>query len=132
MPYVKGLTEKIKNVFNKVNISIALKPTNTLSKHFFTKLKNTTEKDLRSNLIYQVNCNDCNDLYVGETCQYLKKRMYQHNNDSKKNYLEMKGALYNHLKEKSLNFILDNVIILGIESSVFKRKFKGSRKKIIY
>lgn len=124
IPYIQGLTEKIKNVFEKVNITVCGKPTNTLSDHFFSKNKDETVKEIKSNLIYQVDCNDCNHFYIGETCQYLKTRMYQHNNDSKKSDQEFKSALSNHLKEKDHKFSLQNVKIIGNEANTFKRKFK--------
>ena len=46
--------------------------------------KDKIKKDELSNVVYQINCKDCDYSYVGQTKRKLKTRLKEHINDLKK------------------------------------------------
>ena len=46
--------------------------------------KDKIKKDELSNVVYLINCKDCNYSYVGQTKRKLKTHLKEHINDSKK------------------------------------------------
>lgn len=103
---------------------------NTLGKLFFSKTKEPIPKSFASDLIYSIPCGDCSGHYVGETCQYLSKRIYQHKYDVRKiskesspNHLEG-TALAQHAKITEHNFNFDKVSVLARENNSRKRKLR--------
>ena len=64
-----------------------------------SKLKSVVSKLNKSNVIYKVNCNDCNEFYIGLTRRRLNVRLDEH---SKRHY----SALYKHSSDTghSINY----------------------------
>lgn len=124
IPYIPVLSQKIKKILhtNECNIVFYnIKKLNSL----FTQLKDVIPKKYQSNLIYHIDCKDCNACYVGQTKQFLMNRVNQHKYDCKKldsNKLD-NTALMNHVIDynHSFNFDLDAVKILDKESHFFKK-----------
>jgi hypothetical protein len=120
VPYDQRTYHSLKRLFKFHNIQVVAKPSNTLYKHTFSKLKDKTDKQIQSNLIYEVPCKDCNSTYIGQTKQYLKKRMYSH-----QYHINIKDQKHSALVDHSLqlnhspNF--DNVIIRDREPNFLKR-----------
>ena len=73
LPYVKGLSERLKNEFKKFQIQIFFKNTNNLSS-LFSNCKDKDEKELKSGVVYRIPSKDCTKCYVGQTSRYLKKK----------------------------------------------------------
>ncbi|XP_050924570.1 uncharacterized protein LOC127140827 [Lates calcarifer] len=121
IPYVAGLSEKLRRIFNKHSIPVYFKPGNTL-KQRLVHPKDRTPHTHKSNLVYAVQCNEeCNDLYIGETKQPLHKRMAQHR---RANSSGLDSAVYLHLKEKTHSFEDNKVHILDREDRWFERGVK--------
>lgn len=77
IPYIKGLYEKLRKLFEHYNIKIVASANNTLKQNIFSKLKDNTPKFQLSNLVYQIKC-ECDAVYIGQTVQRLEKRLYNH------------------------------------------------------
>lgn len=73
----------------------------------------------KSNVVYEVNCLQCNKTYIGQTKQQLSKRMPNHNYYWKI-YLanEQKTVLCSHIANADHKFALSNLKILEIESNL--------------
>ena len=56
---------------------------NNLNRFIKTE-KDKIKKDELSNVVYQINCKDCDYSYVGQTKRKLKTRLKEHINDLKK------------------------------------------------
>jgi hypothetical protein len=56
VPYDQRTYHSLKRLFKLHNIQVVAKPSNTLYKHTFSKLKDKTDKQIQSNLIYGVPC----------------------------------------------------------------------------
>lgn len=77
LPYVKKFSEEICMWFNKLDkviFSVLCK----LSNMFIKTDKGIIEKHNRSNVVYRMNCNDCEKCYIGETKRYLQTRKKEH------------------------------------------------------
>lgn len=113
LPYIPSVSEKLKASLRPHKISVVNSNKNNLGK-FNSSLKARTSKDKISNVVYQVQCRDCPGVYIGQTSQYLHKRMDGH----KFNKSEV-TALKQHVKNKrhEFNFNFDSVKILCQESN---------------
>ena len=60
IPYIQGITEPIRRIFNSHNVKVAQKPFQTLG-HIFAKPKDPVTKEQRTDAIYSIPCNDCNN-----------------------------------------------------------------------
>ncbi|XP_072046303.1 uncharacterized protein [Amphiura filiformis] len=98
IPYISGISERVKNHFKSFGISTSFKPVNTL-RGKLVNVKDKQPKDKRSNLVYGVVCGDtdCSAAYVGETKQALKPRIGQHRRPSTNE--AQNSAVYLHLKD---------------------------------
>ncbi|XP_040922260.1 uncharacterized protein LOC121200823, partial [Toxotes jaculatrix] len=121
IPYVSGVSEKLRRIFNKHQIPVCFKPSNTLRQKLVHP-KDKIPHNHKSNLIYAVKCSEeCKDLYIGETKQPLSKRMAQHRRANSSGPV---SAVYSHLKEKAHSFEDSNVKILDREDRWFERGVK--------
>jgi hypothetical protein len=119
LTFVKELSEKIVNVVKNVddNIKIALKANRN-----YRSIKSVTKDQVplldQSNVVYNIPCSECDLSYVGQTCQYLKNRIYQHRMGKRRT------AVFIHQEEPprhKLNY--DDVEILQREPYTDKREF---------
>ena len=67
IPYMAGVSEKLRGTFGKHHILMHFKPTNTLMQRLFHP-KDWTPKHNRSNIVYVAQCQEeCSELYIGDT-----------------------------------------------------------------
>lgn len=86
----------------------------------YTKLKDKTEKLKRSCVIYKIPCT-CGLSHVGQTSQYLRKRISQHTADGRPaGYLKEETTLARHHFDAEHTFKFD-VSVLDSEPVYLKR-----------
>lgn len=96
------------------NIRLAPKPPDKMDR-LFTKTKDKQQLFDQSGMVYQVNCGQCDAIYIGETKQRLGVRMSQHKRDcrpSKKNVATPSTALAKHSFENDHSFDLESPNVL--------------------
>ena len=120
VPYIKGVTERTSKILKNYNINLYSKNANTL-KNSLCNLKDKRNADLKRNVVYQVNCNDCDAKYIGETGRNIKIRMSEHQRDI--NNHKISNNMFQHVDETSHTFDLNNVKNLHSEKNMFPRKF---------
>ncbi|RMX56209.1 hypothetical protein pdam_00015891, partial [Pocillopora damicornis] len=64
-----SVTESVKRILNSHNVKVAPKPFQTLG-CIFAKPKDPVTKELRTEAIYSIPCNDCDNEYSGQTKLY--------------------------------------------------------------
>lgn len=96
-----------------------IKTTNCL----FTRLKDKKLKSEESNLVYKIDCKNCEKCYIGQTKQFLEKRIKQHEYDCKiTNFNKSeKTALALHHFNNNHIFDFQNSKILDKEINFIKR-----------
>src|SRR5699024_811337 len=121
-PYIKGLEQRLQRCFNKTEFQLVFYNLVDINRLLYSKLKDPLAKDLISNVVYKVECKDCNKCYIGQTRQYLKNRIRQHVLDSNKDTpkdgttaLALHSILQNH------EFDFENVTIVDRENNYMSR-----------
>lgn len=87
IPYMANLSPQITTHIQRSgkydNIKICHYNINTMGK-MYRRMKGTTDKLQRSNVIYGINCTQCEAMYVGLTTNKLQTRLYGHKSDKNK------------------------------------------------
>lgn len=121
LPYVAGLSERIKSTFKCLSIDTCFKPENTL-RSILVHVKDKTPKEKCFNLVYEITCGNAGcreETYIGETKQSLKARLREHRQP---NIFEAQNsAVFNHLAKSGHSFSNEDVTILDREELWFKR-----------
>ncbi|KYN10006.1 hypothetical protein ALC57_17868, partial [Trachymyrmex cornetzi] len=118
LPYVKNFTEKFQNVYRKNNLNIAYKPINSLNK-FIKTSKDKLDKMDNSNVVYKINCCNCDCSYVGQTKRKLKIRIKEHKADIRKSNNHSVVSL--HQLQYGHQIDWENINILDSERLFYKR-----------
>ena len=77
IPYIQGVTEPMKRILNSHSVKVAQKPFQTLG-HIFAKPKDPITKEQRTEAIYSIPCNDCDNEYIGQTKRQFGIRLKEH------------------------------------------------------
>lgn len=118
LPNLGNLTNKIKNCFKDEKVKIATYNTKTV-KRLFSKLKDSTPTPLKSNVVYKINCSECDGTYVGQTSQWLKSRLSLHRSDIQT--MNPRCALASHSIQKNHKIDFDSAEILCTQGKYSKR-----------
>ncbi|KAL9959675.1 hypothetical protein ACROYT_G033018 [Oculina patagonica] len=73
IPYVKGVSERVRRILSRENIKTAFKPVRTLG-NIFKKPKDRPNKERLKGIVYKVTCRTCSFAYVGESKRSWKSR----------------------------------------------------------
>jgi len=127
IPYIKNLSQKIALTFKKYDVNdikLTYKPMNKMQNKIFTNTKDKTEKDKQKNLVYKIDCCNCDNSYIGQTKQFIEKRIKQHkaNCNSKMASQNNKTMLSSHATKYKHNFDFENPKILHKEDKLRKRE----------
>ena len=99
----RQLSRLVGAVIPSVELLIIFKPIMKLS--ILSKLKSSLPTLSRSNVIYKVHCNDCEEFYVGKTKRILKQRILEHSTDEH-------SALFRHSVDTKHCIAYDNPAII--------------------
>ena len=116
IPYVKGLSERVRVIMNKHRTAVAFKPHTTM-RNILVHPKDKTEKLEKTGVVYQIQCNNCNSTYVGETERKAKSRISEHRRPS----LSESNAMAHHLKYNKHTMDIRSAQILDQEPDWHKR-----------
>ena len=73
VPYTQVVTEPIKIILNSHDVKVSQDPFQT-SGHIFAKLRDPVTKKQRTDAIYSIPCNDCNNEYTFENAILFCKK----------------------------------------------------------
>ncbi|CAG5084846.1 Protein of unknown function [Cotesia congregata] len=120
-PFVKGLSHGTSSSFRFTDWRPAFYNIRTIG-DIYSKLKDITPLGQASELVYKIPCS-CGKSYVGQTRQYLSKRLHQHRYSCEEKFRskEDRTALANHHFLTGHNFDFDGVKIVDREGNWFKR-----------
>jgi hypothetical protein len=102
--YIPRYFGKFKFFMRKYNVNVVGKGENSVLKNFYTHFKDSNRTDVQSRVVSQVTFNSCQVMYIGNTIQYVKKRMYDHQNGIAKGNPDY-SALVKHSLENPLHNI---------------------------
>jgi hypothetical protein len=135
IPYVAGLSEKIARIMKKRNINTAMKPLQTIRSLVVHPKDKTEAKEG----VYIIECNSCEQVYIGETKRALAIRVKEHRDDVEKisrdthftrgqrqstSELRNKSAITDHVVKENHVINWDSARIVSKESDEFARGIK--------
>jgi len=118
IPYNNKASKIFKKILKTYNITPAFSTSNTGNK-LCTNTKAAIRPLDRNNVIYRIDCNECDKCYIGCTSQPLKLRINQHKSDQSKK--PNSTALARHSNEKNHTFNYEKTKILETEHHQKKR-----------
>jgi len=120
IPYVSHIADKFIQYFKNISFStLAFSCYNNL-KNFIKVHKDVLPTSSRSNVVYQINCLDCEASYVGQTKRCFKVRLSEHRNHIKRNTTH-NSVITEHKLEFKHEFDWENIKILDEERILNKR-----------
>lgn len=117
MSYVPGVSERLNRNFRSSGFQNVYE-NRFNNRSLFTRLKNKDPDEIVSNMVYHLQCNDCEGSYVGQSKRYLKERIKSHvhaNNEQ--------TALKKHCQEFGHNFNFRDPKMLVKEKNTQARLF---------
>ncbi|KAJ8909610.1 hypothetical protein NQ315_003481, partial [Exocentrus adspersus] len=121
IPYIPGISEKLKKLGNNFNIRTAFKTNNTL-RSILTHTKPINKEQNEKNCIYQIPC-QCGKHYIGETSRPLDVRIKEHKNYVR-NYQVDRSNLAQHVWDNHHQINWKEASIIQKEQNFGKRKIK--------
>jgi len=119
-PYVSCIYKKFIQYFKNITFSkLAFSCYNKLSK-FIKVHKDVLSLSSRSNVVYRINCLNCEASYVGQTKRTLNTRINEHRSHIRRNSTQL-SVITDHKLKSGHEFDWDNVKILDSESNLNKR-----------
>ena len=80
---MRGLSEKIEKTCGPLGVKPVFKPQSTLKQQLM-RVKQKMPEEKKKEVVYQVPCQDCPKVYIGETKRTLKIRISEHKQAVKK------------------------------------------------
>ena len=80
LPNITNLTPKLVDILKPTNTKIAIKNVKTVG-NLYSKTKDKTKPQDKSNVVYRIGCQDCTSTYIGQTSRKLKGRITSHKSD---------------------------------------------------
>ena len=112
--YIQGVSEAVTSILSNINVQVYMKPFRTL-RRILSHPKDRVPDDDKSNVVYKINCRDCDASYVGETKRALKTCVSEHHRAVKK--MDFSGsALAQHAWEHDHHIDWTSACILDVES----------------
>lgn len=72
LPYINGLSNVLSRINNKYNTKTVFKTQNKSNGKIVKKGKDKIGKEDNQGLVYEIECKDCNSVYIGETNEKVK------------------------------------------------------------
>ena len=122
LPYVKGTSEKLRRILRSHKIRSTFYTENTLRK-LLCKPKDQVATEDKNNIVYEIDCSNCEAVYFGESKQSLKSRSDEHKR-SVRNCDCDKNEIAKHCWEADHNFNWHQKKVVDRESRLIPRKIK--------
>ena len=126
LPYIKGISEALRQNFNKFGFRVCYKPTRTLKQFLVAPKDKTVKKDI-TGPVYMIPCQGqtrqgtCKESYIGETERSLRTRFLEHRRPSS---TSSEVSQHIHIESPGHHVDLDKVEVLDREPRYFERGVK--------
>ena len=111
IPYIQGVSEAVTRILSNIDVQVHMKPFRTL-RMILSHPKDRIPDGDKSNIVYKINCWDCDAHYVGRA---LKTRMSEHCRAVEK-MDSSASALAQHAWEHDHHIDWASMCVLGTES----------------
>ena len=117
LPYVRGLSESMKNICSKHGVQVRYKGGNTI-KGFLMTPKDKDHITMKRDIIYRFKCQrvDCDDEYIGVSLRTFGERFKEH--------LKAPSPIHDHQNITGDDTTIENFSIVGREDQNLIRAIK--------
>ena len=122
LPYIEGTSEKLRRILRSHKIRSTFYTEMTLRK-LLCKPKDRVPTEDKNNIVYEIDCSNCQAVYFGKSKRSLKSRSDEHKR-SVRNCDCDKNEIAKHCWEADLNFNWDQKKVIDRESRLIPRKIK--------
>ena len=112
LPYVGPVSEAVARYIRKAGVQVHLRPTNTIRAKLVHP-KDKVDRLDQAGVVYKIQCNDCPDVYVGETERRLNARYKEHHRSS--------SPVGLHMEQRRHSMDESSVSVLHREVDWFRR-----------
>ena len=105
----------------RIDIKIIFKKHKTIGQQFREKMKRNDPRKI--GVVYCIECQDCDKIYIGQTGKQIDIRMKQHKKNTQSND-DKSSKLVQHCQTMKHTFNFDEPNILAFESNERKRQIK--------
>jgi len=119
LPYIKEISERVASTVDRSKYIIEYRTLNSLGK-IIRVHKNPIEFMANNNVVYKINCNECNASYVGQTKRQLLTRIKEHRRNGNLSTSKT-SVITQHMNDHSHSFDWNNIQILDTEPNYYKR-----------
>jgi len=119
IPYIPNFSEKFNNVTRPLDVRISYQSLNKLNK-IIKVHKDPLPGSSQSNVVYKINCRDCDASYVGQTGRQLSTRVKEHKNHMVRNNPN-RSVITEHRLSYGHDFDWESVEVLDHEPFYHKR-----------
>lgn len=119
IPYVPLISEQFKNITKDLNVKLSYRCLNKMKK-FIKVHKDSCPQTARSNVVYKINCNNCDASYVGQTKRQVHTRIAEHKNHIRRSTTSH-SVITDHRMSFDHDFEWDSVEVLDNEPHLHKR-----------
>ena len=137
IPYVCGITERIRRVMKKHGITTPARPHRTLRQTLVHPKDKVKDED-KCGVVYHIPCLSCSQVYIGETGRKLSVRIGEHKKETEKvtaprktrstsvseDTSKFKSAVSIHCREKNHVMNFEDVSVIDRESIWIRRRMK--------
>ena len=134
IPYIRGISEQLRRIFGDYNVPVYFKPSNTL-RQTLVKPKDPIAKDKVCGPVYDIQCNDCQDFYIGETERSMRARFLEHRRLSSTSS-EVSQHIHSVCPGHSVSLEQSNILCVdlrwferGVKEAVYIRAFSPTLNK---
>lgn len=122
LPYIKGVSERIRGVLSSVGVNVALKSTTTVRNML---VKKRPEKPKTFGVVYRIPCStpECNWSYVGESGRTVEERVKEHGKAIREIDVD-RSEVAKHVHESDHTVEVSQVEVVDIEPQWKKRIVK--------
>ena len=120
LPYIRGLSERMRRDFRNYDIPVYFKPFNTL-KQLLVHPKDKLDKGRTVAPVYSIRCNDCDASYIGETERSLKARFMEHKRPSS---TTSEVSRHIHTEQPGHSISIEETSVLAVEPRWHERGIK--------
>jgi len=118
IPFIPKLAEKFKNITNNLKTKMAFFSLHKLGR-MIKAHKDALPIGHNKNVVYKLNCKNCDGSYVGQTKRRLNTRTAEHQKDIKK--ASNHSVITKHRLEFDHDFDWDNPMILDKDKQYYRR-----------
>ena len=137
IPYVSGVTERVRRVMKKHGITTPARPYRTL-RHTLVHPKDKVKDEDKCGVVYHIPCLSCPQVYIGETGRKLSVRIEEHEKETEKvtaprktrstsvseDTSKFKSAVSVHCREQNHIMNFEDVSIIDREDVWIRRRMK--------